>query len=169
MLLKAEFFDLICELLGEKVPLEEVKVQSFGVVQEFGIEKSSPLINDIVVEYKDYIKAEGVKRKSIGNCVKTPVLGDLLIKQGEKFCRNIWPELSIRSIFFKNCNINETVVGTCETLPIMTEMEPENMKLSFVSEIKKTTAKDFLGYEVPDLIFMIANSIQWPSEYLKQI
>lgn len=99
MLLKTEYFELICEFLGEKVALEEVKVQSFGVVQKFGIEKGIPLINDIIAEYRDYINTEEVKGKSIGNSVKTPALGDLLIKQGEKFCRNIWPELSIRGIF----------------------------------------------------------------------
>lgn len=139
------------------------------LVREFEIEKASPLFNDLAAEYKEYIHSDGYKKEGQKSQIKTPALGDLLIKQGEKFCRDFWPSLSIRTIFLKSCNINETVNGTVETLPVMTEMEPETMKASFINEIKKTTAKDFLGYEIPDLGFMIATSIQWPSEYLKQI
>ncbi|OMJ78073.1 hypothetical protein SteCoe_22181 [Stentor coeruleus] len=169
LLLTGEYFDSICELLSERVQLEEVKVQHVELVREFDIEKSSPLFNDLVAEYKEYIHSNGYKKEGKGNQIRTPALGDLLIKQGEKFCRDFWPSLSIRTIFLKNCNINEMVNGTIETLPVMTEMEPESLKASLVNEIKKTTAKDFLGYEIPDLGFMIATSIQWPSEYLKQI
>ncbi|OMJ76339.1 hypothetical protein SteCoe_24325 [Stentor coeruleus] len=167
LLLTKEYFDSICELLSEKVQIEEVEVQQVEFIREFDIEKTSPLFNDLSAEYKEYIHNDGYKKEKQGNQIKTPALGDLLIKQGEKFCRDFWPSLSIRTIFLKNCNINEIVNGTIETLPVMTEMEPESLKPSIIA--KKTTAKDFLGYEIPDLGFMIATSIQWPSEYLKQI
>lgn len=95
-------------------------------------------------------------------------LADLLVKQGEVFCREIWPGLSIRNIFFRHCNINETLNTVPDTLPVMTEMDSESIK-TFVTEVKKYTARDYLGYDLPDLSFMLASSIQWPPEYLKQI
>ena len=52
---------------------------------------------------------------------------------------------------------------------MVTEMDSDNNKSSFAGEIRKFTARDFLGYSLPDLDFMMANSIQWPSEYLKQL
>ena len=91
-----------------------------------------------------------------------------MIKQGEYFCREVWPTLSIRSIFLKNCSINENN-GITETLAMMTEMDSDNSKMNHNNEYKKSSAKEFLGYEIPDLGFMLASSIQWPSEYLKQI
>ena len=95
-------------------------------------------------------------------------LADLLVKQGEVFCREIWPGLSIRNIFFRHCNINETLNTVSDTLPVMTEMDSDPIK-TFAAEVKKYTARDYLGYDIPDLSFMLASSIQWPPEYLKQI
>lgn len=118
---------------------------------------------DLVAEYKSYLI-----NPSETDAIKTPGLGDLLIKQGETFCREIWPDLSIRKAFFKHCNINETLNTINETLPVMTEMDTEAMK-TFATEVKKSYAKDFLGYDLPDLSFMLASNIQWPPEYLKQI
>ena len=95
-------------------------------------------------------------------------LADLLVKQGEFFCREIWPGLSIRNKFFNHCNINETSNTLTETLPFMTEMDSEVTKI-FTNTVKKYTTNDYLGYNLPDLAFMLTASIQWPSEYLKQI
>jgi hypothetical protein len=95
-------------------------------------------------------------------------IAELLVKQGEVFCREIWPGLSIRNIFFKHCNINETLNTVNDTLPVMTEMDADTAK-TFTTETKKMTAKDILGNDVPDLSFMLASNIQWPPEYLNQI
>lgn len=118
---------------------------------------------DLVAEYKSYLLSPNEDE-----LIKTPGLGDLLIKQGEIFCRDIWPDLSIRKAFFKHCNIIETLNTVNDALPVMTEMDSDALK-TFATEIKKSYAKDFLGFDLPDLSFMLASNIQWPPEYLKQI
>ena len=112
--------------------------------------------------------ADRGKGKSFKEAGGFSCLADLLVKQGEFFCREIWPGLSIRNKFFNHCNINETSNTAPETLPFMTEMESEVTKI-FTNVVKKTTTHDYLGYDLPDLSFMLTASIQWPSEYLKQI
>ena len=158
-MLSESFFLSICSVLCESYIFEK-KDNNFD-----SFEKSF----NILTENKDYIEKNFLDCKRNGDKAKSPSIGDLLIKQGEYFCRDLWPGLSIRNTFLKNCNITECNNGVNETFPVMTEAETEVLRTSNSIELKKTLAKEFLGYEIPDLGFMLSNSIQWPSEYLKQI
>ena len=164
-ILTEDYFSNLCSCLCEPITFPDFQSPSISLSDLLPHEPSSPISSDLMQEYKQYLESHSKSHKE--KSIKTPLLAELLIKQGEHFCRDIWPGLSIRSIFLKNCNINEAANGGSETLPVMTEMEGENNRPSF--ESKKTLARDFLGYDIPDLSFMLANSIQWPQEYLKQI
>lgn len=149
-------------MICDTCDLENIQIQLFSDIEDITLPAENPQYFDMKKEYNEFYNTQNFKG------IATPVLADFLVKQGEYFCRDIWPGLSIRNDFLTNCNINEGSNGISETLPMMTETD-ENSKPLAASESRKPLARDFLGYEVPDLGFMLANSIQWPSEYLKQI
>ncbi|CAG9320547.1 unnamed protein product [Blepharisma stoltei] len=197
-------FISLCEALCPMCPLEEVSDQSIDIDCIYVPPEISEEEKTLLVKYQKHLEKMQEKQEiceffkpldntyavkemafinkpKIQTIIHTPQLSNLLSSQGQNFCQEIWPDLSIRSTFLKNTRINECHTpespNVHEDITMMTEPQEVDGSMAFLrssvggsfSEYISTplTAKDILGEPLPDLTFMLSSTIKWPDEFVK--